>query len=96
VKYGASGELKSYKARLVACGYAQIFGVDFDETYSPVIRLNSLILLIAISALLGLIIHQLDVDTAFLHADITEEIYIKPPVDIQLPATMNCYRLKKA
>ena len=42
LKHGASGELKSYKVRLVACGYAQIFGVDFDETYSPVARLTSL------------------------------------------------------
>ena len=96
VKYGAGGELKSYKARLVACGYAQIFGVDFDETYSPVIRLTSLRLLFAISAQLGLIIHQMDVDTAFLHADITEEIYIKPPEGMPLPIGMNCFRLKKA
>ena len=50
VKYGAGGEMKSYKARHVACGYAQIFGVDFDETYSPEIRLTSLRLLFAISA----------------------------------------------
>jgi len=42
VRYGADGELKSYIVRLVACGYAQIFGVDFDETYSPGIRLTSL------------------------------------------------------
>jgi hypothetical protein len=96
VKYGAGGELKSYKARLVACGYAQIFGVDFDETYSPVIRLTSLRLLFAISAQLGLIIHQMDVDTAFLHADITEEIYINPPDGMELPENMNCFRLKKA
>ena len=96
VKYGAGGELKSYKARLVACGYAQIFGVDFDETYSPVIRLTSLRLLFAISAQLGLIIHQMDVDTAFLHADITEEIYINPPDGMVLPDNMDCFRLKKA
>jgi len=93
VKYGASGEPKSYKARLVACGNARIIGVDFDETYSPVISLTSLRLLFAISAQLGLIIHQMDVDTAFLLADITEGIYIKQPVGMQLSATMNCYRL---
>jgi len=80
----------------VACGYAQIFGVDFDETYSPVIRLTSLRLLFAIAAQLGLIIHQMDVDTAFLHADIQEEIYIKPPEGMLLPEGMNCFRLKKA
>ena len=42
IKHGANGEIKSYKVRLVACGYAQIFGVDFDETFSPVARLTSL------------------------------------------------------
>ena len=42
IKHGANGEIKSYKVRLVACSYAQIFGVDFDETFSPVARLTSL------------------------------------------------------
>jgi len=64
--------------------------------YSPGIRFTSLRLLFSISAQLGLIIYQMDVDTAFLHADIKEEIYIKPPQGMQLPPTMNCYRLKKA
>jgi len=96
VKYGATGEFKSNKDRLVACGYALIFGDDFDETYSLVIRLTSLKLLFANSAQLGLIIHQLDVNTAFLHADIQEEIYIKPPEGMPLPEVMNCFRLKKS
>jgi len=52
-KYGAEGQLSSYKVRQVACGYFQVFGVDFDETYSPVIRLINLRLLFAISAQLG-------------------------------------------
>ena len=42
IKYGSTGTIKSYKARLVACGYPQIFGIDFDETYSPVARLTSI------------------------------------------------------
>ena len=96
LKHGASGELKSYKVRLVACGYAQIFGVDFDETYSPVARLTSLRILFAISAQLRLRIHQMDVDTAFLNAVVTEEIYIKPPEGFPLPSNMNCFRLRKA
>ena len=96
LKHGASGELKSYKVRLVACGYAQILGVDFDETYSPVSRLTSLRILFAISAQLRLRIHQMDVDTAFLNAEVSEEIYIKPPEGFPLPSNMNCFRLKKA
>ena len=50
LKHGADGELKTYKVRLVACGYAQVFGVDFDETYSPVSRLTSLRVVFAIAA----------------------------------------------
>ena len=82
--------------RLVACGYAQIFGVDFDETYSPVARLTSLRILFAIAAQLRLKVHQMDVETAFLNADVTEEIYIHPPEGFPLPETCNCFRLKKA
>jgi len=96
IKYGAQGELSSYKVRLVACGYSKVFGIDFDETYSPVIRLTSMRLLFAISAQLGLKIHQMDVNTAFLHADISEEIYIRPPEGFPLTQGMNCFRLKKA
>ena len=96
IKYGAEGELSSYKVRLVACGYSQVFGIDFDETYSPVIRLTSMRLLFSISAQLGLKIHQMDVNTAFLHADIQEDIYITPPDGFPLPKGMNCFRLKKA
>jgi len=80
----------------VACGYSQVFGIDFDENYSSVIRLTSMRLLFAISAQLGLKIHQMDVNTAFLHADIQEDIYIAPPVGFPLPKGMNCFRLKKA
>jgi len=83
IKYGADRELKLYKASLGACGYTQIFGVDFEVTYSPVIKLTSLRPRFAISAQLGLIIHQMDVDTAFPHTDI--EIYIKPPEGMPLP-----------
>ena len=56
-KYDTQGALKKYKARLVARGYEQIFGVDFDETFSPVTRLTSLRLLFALSAQLGLVTH---------------------------------------
>ena len=57
VKHGPTGEVKSFKVRLVACGFAQIFGVDFDETYSPVARLTSLRIVFAVAAQLGLRVH---------------------------------------
>jgi len=89
LKHGADGSLKSYKVRLVACGYAQVYGVDFDETYSPVVRLTSLRIVFAIAAQLRLRIHQMDVETAFVNVDVTEEIYIKPPEGFPLAAIAN-------
>ena len=96
LKHGAEGELKSFKVRLVACGYAQVYGVDFDETYSPVARLTSLRFVFAIAAQIRLKVHQMDVETAFLNASVTEEIYIKPPEGFPIDGAHNCFRLRKA
>jgi Reverse transcriptase (RNA-dependent DNA polymerase) len=61
-----------YKARLVAQGFLQVFGVDYTDTYSPVAKF----VFHAISVQLGLTIHTMDVDTAFLNADIDEDIWV--------------------
>ena len=74
IKYNKDGAIKQYKARIVALGYQQIFGVDYSETYSPVARLTSLRILLAISSHYGLLVNQMDVDTAFLNAALKEEI----------------------
>ena len=58
-----------YKARLVAQGFFQVFGVDYTDTYSPVAKFVSIRIFLAISVQLGLIIHTMDVDTAFLNAE---------------------------
>ena len=63
-----------YKARLVAQGFFQIFGIDYTDTYSPVAKFVSICIFLAISVQLGLIVHAMDVDTAFLNADIDEDI----------------------
>jgi len=96
VKYDTEGRVKKYKARLVARGYEQIFGVDFDETFSPVTRLTSLRLLFALSAQLGLVAHQMDVKTAFLNAALEEETYIEVPEGVDPGVECNCFRLKRA
>jgi len=95
-KYDTNGLLKKYKARLVARGYEQIFGVDFDETFSPVTRLTSLRLLFALSAQLGLVTHQMDVKTAFLNADLDEETYIEVPDGVTPDVPCDGFRLRKA
>lgn len=79
VKYNADGSMERLKARLVAQGYSQRYGVDYDETFSPVVRFESLRTVAAMSVKQGLKLHQMDVTTAFLNGDLEEEVYIKQP-----------------
>ena len=78
-KYKTDGTIDKYKARLVVKGYRQTEGLDFFDTYSPVTRITSIRLFIAIAALHNLEIHQMDVKTAFLNGELDEEIYMEQP-----------------
>ena len=79
VKTGADGSIERYKARLVAQGFSQKYGDDYDETFCPVVRLESLRALIALAVQLGLKLHQVDVTTAFLNGELEEEVYMRQP-----------------
>ena len=78
-KMKANGSIDKYKARLVIKGYKQKEGLDYFDTYSPVTRISSIRMLIAIAVIHNLEIHQMDVKTAFLNGDLDEEIYMKQP-----------------
>ena len=78
-KAGADGSVQRYKVRLVAQGYSQTFGTDYDETFCPVVRQESLRCLIALSVQNGLKLHQVDVATAFLNGTLEEEVYMRQP-----------------
>nr|GEX48015.1 ribonuclease H-like domain-containing protein [Tanacetum cinerariifolium] len=85
------------KSRLVAKGYAQKEGVDFEESFTPVARLESVRLFIAYAAHKSFTIYQMDVKTAFLYGPLKEEVYVNQPdgfVDPYHPDKV--YRLKKA
>jgi hypothetical protein len=84
-KYTGLNNLTIYKARLIAHGYRQKYGEDYWETYAPVSSSRAIRILLALAASLGMIIHQMDVETAFLNALLEEDIYMLPPAGIVLP-----------
>ena len=73
------GSIDKYKARLVIKGYRQKEGLDYFDTYSLVIRITSIRLVLAIAAIRNLQAHQMDVKTAFLNGELEEEIYMEQP-----------------
>ncbi len=79
IKKGSTGTTERYKARLVAQGCSQQQGADYDETFSPVVRLESFRMLLALSIQRGLKLHHVDVTTAFLNGELSEEVYMKQP-----------------
>jgi Reverse transcriptase (RNA-dependent DNA polymerase) len=79
VKRTTDGRIERYKARLVARGFSQQHGIDYHETFAPVVRMESLRILFAIAAYEDLEIHQMDVVTAYLAGDLQEEIYMASP-----------------
>jgi len=86
-----------YKARLVAQGYSQVKGIDYEDTYAPVLGMKSLRLLLALSCKLHLYLHQMDVATAFLNGKISEDLYMKqPPVFVDKENPKSVCKLNKS
>lgn len=79
LKYNELGDISRYKGRIVAQGYSQQYGVDFFDTFAPVAKITSLRLLIALAAIFDWELENMDVDTAYLNADVEEVIYIELP-----------------
>ena len=73
------GGKKKFKARLVVKGFAQKEGIDFNEIFSPVVKMNSIRAVLSIVAVQDWHLEQMDVKTAFLHGDLEEEIYMEQP-----------------
>ena len=78
-KRKVDGSIDKYKARLVIKGYRQTEGLDYFDTYSPVTRINSIRMVLAIASLKDLEVHQMDFKIAFLNGHLNKEIYMEQP-----------------
>jgi hypothetical protein len=88
-KTDADGNVTVYKARLVAKGFRQVQGVDYDDTFSPVVMFKSIRILLAIAAFHDYEIWQMDVKTVFLNGNIDEELYMMQPKGFVDPKDAN-------
>nr|GEZ86925.1 zinc finger, CCHC-type [Tanacetum cinerariifolium] len=84
-KMKVDGTIDKFEARLVIQGFRQKKGIDYFDTYAPVSRITTIRLLLALVAIQNLVIHQMDVKTAFLNGDLDEEVYMKQPEGFVMP-----------
>ncbi|GKA36968.1 zinc finger, CCHC-type containing protein [Tanacetum coccineum] len=88
-KLKVDGTIEKFKARLVIQGFKQKSGIDYFDTYAPVARISIIRLLIAMSSLHNLIIHQMDLKTTFLNGELEEEVYMNQPQGFIMPGNEN-------
>ena len=85
VKYVYRGEVKKFKGRLVAQGFSQKYGIDYDQVFSPVARFSSIRTLLAFTVEHNMLVHQMDVVTAILNGDLKEDICMRQPPGYEIP-----------
>ena len=85
IKYKVDGNIERYKARLVTKGYTQTYGIDYQETFAPVIKMNMARVLLSLLVIIDWSLHQLDIKNAFLNGELKEEVYTLLPPSFENP-----------
>ena len=96
IKLRSDGTLDSYKARLVALGNKQEYGINYEETFAPVAKMTTVQMVISIAASQDWPLHQMDVKNAFLHSDLKEEIYMFLPLGLSSSSSLDVCKLKRS
>ncbi|KAK9089364.1 hypothetical protein Scep_028446 [Stephania cephalantha] len=93
IKKNSDGSVSRYKARLVAKGFKQMPGIDFDETYSPVVKASTIRVILTVAVQFGWSIRQLDINNAFLNGSLIEDVYTNQPLGFvdKLSASYSLY-----
>ena len=94
IKLKPDNSVERFKARLVARGFSQKYGVDYTETYAPVVDRQTVRLLLSLASKWGWNVSHLDIQTAFLNGVLEEEVFLDPPAPYKEPD--KCWRLKKS